>query len=140
MDDIDAQLALLRKNIADLEEKKRQQQLAEIEKKNILLNQLADLEKKNQIKFDSFLPDEYEYERMQGMNENYENENYYDFTIWNYECLRNMTVEDRVSLMWLCKKIKNNMINLLDMESCCEFTASGFYFDKDANICITNSR
>jgi hypothetical protein len=140
MDNIDAQLTLLRKNIADLEEKKRQQQLAEIEKKNTLLNQLADLEKNNQIKIDSFLPDEYEYERMQGINANYEDMTYYDFVIWNHECLRNMTVEDRISLVWLCKKIKNNTINLVDMESCCEFTASGFYFDKNANICITNPR
>ena len=140
MDDIDAQLTLLRKNIAELEDKKRRQELAAAEEKNILLQQILDLEKKHQIKFDSFLPSEYDYERMQGMNEKYEDMPYYDFIIWNHECLRNMTVEDRVSLVWLCKKMKSNTINLVDMESCCEFNADGFYFDKDSKLCITNSR
>lgn len=130
MADIDAQLTLLRKNIAELEEKKRKEQLAEIEKKK----------QNQQIKFDSFLPSQCEYERMRDLNEDYENMEYADFILWNLECLRTITVEDRVSLMWLCKKMRSNNINLVDMESCSSFTANGFYFDKESNLCIINPR
>jgi hypothetical protein len=140
MADIDAQLTLLRKNIAELEEKKRLQKLAELEEKNKLLKQFTEIEKKNQIKFDSFLPDKHDYQRMQDMNEDYEDMAYEDFILWNLECLRSITVEDRGYLMWMCKKIRSNNINLVDMEACSSFTANGFYFDKESNLCIVNPR
>ena len=140
MADIDAQLTLLRKNIAELEEKKRLQKIAEVEEKNKLLKQLIEIEKNQQIKFNSFLPSQYEYERMQDMNEDYEEMSYEDFIIWNLECLRTITVEDRGYLMWMCKKMRSNKINLVDMESCSSFTANGFYFDKESNLCIINPR
>jgi hypothetical protein len=140
MAEIDAQLTLLRKNIAELEEKKRLQKLAEVEEKNKLLKQLIEIEKNQQIKFDSFLPSQCEYERMRDLNEDYENMEYEDFILWNLECLRTITVEDRVSLMWLCKKMRSNNINLVDMESCSSFAANGFYFDKESNLCIINPR
>ena len=70
----------------------------------------------------------------------FEDMDYSDFLQWNNECICELSDEDDAWLVGLCGRMNNQRIMLQDMESCVQFVAYGFYFDKNKDIVIVNPR
>lgn len=66
--------------------------------------------------------------------------NYDTFHRFCVDCITDLPRSDRIWLNVLCNKINDGMINLVDEESCVEFTACSFYFNKNKTLCIVNPR
>jgi hypothetical protein len=81
-----------------------------------------------------------DYKRMRENNSEYENMSYDDFLLWN-TCKIDTLDNDGIS--WLSKLIEyisSNKVNLIDMEDCGSWTASAFFYDMNANMCIVHPR
>lgn len=70
----------------------------------------------------------------------FEDMDYDEFLQWNKECICELSNEDDAWLVGLCGRMKNQRIMLQDMESCVQFVADSFYFDRNKNIVIVNPR
>ncbi len=79
------------------------------------------------------------FERMKCLGYN-EFNNYNDFYSHSINCINEMTDSDKVWFNVLCNKINERKINLVDEESCAEFTAYCFYFNINKKLCIVNPR
>ena len=87
-----------------------------------------------------FIVDHYTYERMQHMNDNVNFSTYQEFLEYNIKCIDELSPDDQMWLLTLCKKLKSSMIHLVDTEHCGEFTADTFYFNNNKKLCIVNPR
>lgn len=92
------------------------------------------------INIRDFIPCESMFERMSNYNENYENISYNEFYQWNIRYINELSAEDYSWIVGLCERIIRNKINLVDEESCVEFSACGIYFDFKGNLCILNHK
>lgn len=90
----------------------------------------------------SFLVAECEFERMKDMECRGIDDSmtYAEFHQWNTLCLSEQAPDYDPWLLRLCERMKDNQICLMDLESCCIFEASGFFFDKNKRLCIINPR
>jgi len=87
-----------------------------------------------------YLLAECEYERMQFMNEDYEDETYDEFMAWNLQCIEDLSEKSLAWITQLCVMIGSGDITTMDMEDCHEWRASGMYFNRHSNICIFHPR
>lgn len=89
----------------------------------------------------TYMPDERDYERMRysGLDE-YLNVEYEEFINWNRTCFNELLNPDFAWLQELCKRVSDNKICVMDMESGVEFNASYIYFNQSKNICIGAAR
>ena len=90
--------------------------------------------------FLQWLPQEYDFDRMENYNDDYTDMNYEKFVEWNKECFNSASDEKREFLSQICKNIMGGQMSLMDMESCVEFQAYGIYFNAKKVICIYNQR
>jgi hypothetical protein len=86
------------------------------------------------------MPDELNFDRMGNYNDNYTNMDYEEFINWNRTCFNELLNPDFAWLQQLCKRVTDNKISVMDMESGVEFRASYVYFDQGKNICIGAAR
>jgi len=87
-----------------------------------------------------FVVDANDYTRMQLCNEIDDSVTYSRFLDWNRRCLENQGYVELNWLLELCDRIKKNRIQLMDLESCAAFSASGIYYNDDGQLCIVNPR
>ena len=87
-----------------------------------------------------FIVDQYTFERMRDMNDDLNFSDYQEFLEFNVQCINELTDDDKKWLLTLCKKLKSNMIHLVDTEHCAEFDADTFYFNNNKKLCIANPR
>jgi len=99
------------------------------------------------IQLSKFIVPECYFDRMKHEHEScsdyrglYTDMSYDEFVSWNIKCINELSNEDIVWLSGLCKRIKENIIILQDMESCVRFTADSFFFDCSKKIVIVNPR
>jgi hypothetical protein len=103
--------------------------------------ELNELENDKSIEFmKKFIIDKWDFKRIKELDKIDENINYEEFINWNIKCINELSNKETIWLLNLCNNIQNNKINLVDLESCCSFEASNFYFDNHKNICIVNPR
>lgn len=83
--------------------------------------------------------DESTFDRMRnfGYTDFSDYDNFHRFCV---DCITDLSRSERIWLNVLCNKINDGMINLVDEESCVEFTACSFYFNKNKELCIVNPR
>lgn len=84
-----------------------------------------------------FIIDECTYERLQQYGD-YEGGTFSEFITWNRKCIADLGDEDRAWIMSLCKRIKNNLISLMDSMYCMQHDATNIYFDTNKRLCIVN--
>jgi len=89
-----------------------------------------------------FIVDAHYYARMQsrdceGVDDSVR---YAEFISWNIQCISELKDGERAFLFDLCQHIKNNKLNLMDLESCLVFEASAIYYDQNKKLCIVNPR
>jgi hypothetical protein len=83
-----------------------------------------------------------EFERMQ----DFEPENvagmddYAAFVAWNARCVADLSDDDRAGLKGVCALLKKGTLKMVDMESCGEWTACGFYFNAKKELVIVHPR
>ena len=65
---------------------------------------------------------------------------YAAFLNWNLKCINELTNDERDWLYQLTQMIKNDKLNMLDLESCVSFGASNIYFDLNKKLCIVHPR
>jgi len=87
-----------------------------------------------------FIVDQYTFERMKQMKDDVNHSSYQEFLAFNIQCINELTDDDKSWLIVLCKKLKANMISLVDTEHCQEFEADTFYFNNKKKLCIANPR
>jgi hypothetical protein len=87
-----------------------------------------------------FIVDQYTFDRMKNHNDDINNLTYQEFLAFNIQCINELTDDDKTWLMVLCRKLKSNMICLVDTEHCQEFEGDTFYFNNKKKLCITNPR
>jgi hypothetical protein len=87
-----------------------------------------------------FIVDQYTFERMQDMNNDINFSTYQEFLEYNIKCIDELSSEDQMWLLTLCKRLKSRMIHLVDTEHCAEFYADSFYFNQNKKLCIANPR
>ncbi len=87
----------------------------------------------------SYLPDEYTFERMKN-DEDPGFENYEEFYDYNKSIIINLSKKEKDWLIFMCNKMKKNVLKLVDEESCVEFYAYCFYYNKKKELCIMNPR
>ena len=106
------------------------------------LNELTAMKVKfaEEIDYEAFLPDERDYERMQSIHDHYDEMTFHEFISWNIECIQKQTKEEEAWLNTLCARLSRHRIQTMDLESCSEFVATGFYFDQHARLIIYNPR
>jgi hypothetical protein len=106
------------------------------------LNELTAMKVKfaEEIDYEAFLPDERDYERMQSIHDHYDEMTFHEFISWNIECIQKQTKEEEAWLNTLCARLSRHRIKTMDLESCSEFVATGFYFDQHARLIIYNPR
>jgi len=63
---------------------------------------------------------------------------YQEFDIWNYQCINQLSDEDRTWLIGLCSHIISDRLVLQDMATCERLSADKFYFDYDKKFVIVN--
>ena len=81
-----------------------------------------------------------DYKRMSENNSMYEDISYDNFLLWNTFKIDTL---DNDGISWLSKLIEyisSNKVNLIDMEDCGSWTASAFFYDMDAKLCIVHPR
>ena len=61
-----------------------------------------------------------------------------EFEIWNYQCINQLSDEDKTWLTRLCSHIISDRLVLQDMGTCDRFSADRFYFDYDKKFVIVN--
>lgn len=83
---------------------------------------------------------QYTFDRKKYDDSDFTFETYDDFVTFTKNCINEQTDDDKIWLYKLCQMIKGNKINLVDEESCFEFTADTFYFNMKKQICIVNPR
>jgi len=62
------------------------------------------------------------------------------FVAWNTQCIAALSDEERVFLKGLCSMLEKSTLRMVDMESCSEWRASGFYFNAKKVLCIVHPR
>ena len=144
---IKSEIALLQKRLVELEEMNTK--LVE-NQKNITKKSIADLQaiqkkfeeeaQNPEIDYEAFLPDEHDYERMQSIHDHYDEMTFDEFISWNIECIQKQTKEEEAWLNTLCERLSRHRMKTMDLESCTEFVATGFYFDQHARLIIYNPR
>jgi len=91
-------------------------------------------------KFNSWMPNEFDFQRMRGYNDSYEYMDYDQFIRWNETCFNQASDADRNFLNELSQRLRLGTIRLVDMECCVEMSASGIYFNAKGRIAIFNER
>ena len=81
-------------------------------------------------------PEECEYERMQDFDVQFKDVPYTEFIEWNHKCLEKLSLSELAWIEQLCEKILSRNVNLVDLEDCNQWRASGIYFNKHSHICI----
>jgi hypothetical protein len=83
-----------------------------------------------------------DFERMKSINEGskYDKMSYDDFLQWNRFKIDALDKEEISWLSMLIAYISSYEIKLVDMEDCGRWTASAFFYDMDANLCIVHPR
>ncbi len=61
-----------------------------------------------------------------------------EFEIWNYQCIDELSSEDKTWLIRLCSHIISDRIVTQDMSTCERLSADRFYFDYDKKFVIVN--
>ena len=87
-----------------------------------------------------FIVDQYTFERMKEITNDVIHSNYQEFIEFNIQCINELSNDDKTWLIVLCKKLKANMICLVDTEHCQEFKGDSFYFNNEKKLCIANPR
>ena len=87
-----------------------------------------------------YLVSEHDYERIQYNKDELADETWESFLEWNTACVSALSAEDRTWLADLCVRMSRNMIKLVDLESCAEFQAFAFYYNKNKQLYIVNPR
>jgi hypothetical protein len=90
--------------------------------------------------YEEFFPSKHDYERMQSSKDVYDEMPYGEFIAWNMNCIEKQTKEETEWLKSLCARLSRHRIKTMDLESCSEFVATGFYFDQHARLIIYNPR
>jgi hypothetical protein len=129
---IDAKIEKLRQEIAELETRKKDEQLEGV---ILRFNEAA----KCSANVEYYLPQEHDYMRMADMNDDY-TMCYAEFIAWNLKKISELSEEDRAWLKGLCRRIRSDKIRLMDHESCVEWDACGFYYDVRGHLCIMHPR
>lgn len=83
------------------------------------------------VSFMTYLPNQVEFKRIQG------HDNYEAFIQWNKECFNDLLNDDYTWINGLCKRFTKGSINIIDNQSCSNFTASKVFFDKNKKITIS---
>ena len=65
---------------------------------------------------------------------------YNKFILYNKACLNELSYDDVRWIWGLCKRLKHEVIGLMDLESCAVFEASYIFYDNNKNIVIVNPR
>jgi hypothetical protein len=87
-----------------------------------------------------YILSEGDYERMRENKSEYENMSYDDFLLWNTFKIDGLDNDEISCLSNLIKYMSSNKLNLIDMEDCGSWTASAFFYDMNANMCIVHPR
>jgi len=90
--------------------------------------------------FQKYMPNEYEFERMENYNDDFNGMSYDEFLELNEQCFNDLSQADRAFIEHLHLYIRSGKVNLTDMESCVEFQSSGIYFNTKKVICVFNPR
>jgi len=90
----------------------------------------------------SYLVTEHDFERMQAYNSSgiAGLNSYHEFLGWNIACVNALSELDRFVLEALCAQLNAGAVNLVDMESCVEWAACGFYYNQQKALCIIHPR
>ena len=88
----------------------------------------------------SSIASKYTFDRKKDDDDKFTFETYDEFVTFNKNCINEQTDDNKLWLYKLCQMIKGDKINLVDEESCVEFTAHCFYFNHENKLCITNPR
>ena len=65
---------------------------------------------------------------------------YAEFLIFNQECISKLSEEDHAWVWGLCKRIREQEISMMDLESCAVMKACAIYYSIDEKLCIVNPR
>jgi hypothetical protein len=98
---------------------------------------------KMSIAISSFLVPKCYYERMQDLAENewLSSMTYDEFRDWNMHCIMELTNEEDAWMVGLCRRIKDNKVILMDMETPgAQWVADSFYFNENREVIIVNPR
>lgn len=87
-----------------------------------------------------YIISEYTFERIIDYNDDYKNTTYEEFLNFNKECINLLSHNEKEWLTTLCNKINNNQICLVDEESCVEWEAYCFYYNKNKQLCLIHPR
>jgi hypothetical protein len=90
----------------------------------------------------SHLLEDCEFERMQHFEPNNITgmHDYAAFIAWNARCISDLSNEDREGLKQVCSLLKKGKLKMVDMEECCEWKASSFYFNANKELVIVHPR
>jgi hypothetical protein len=91
------------------------------------------------------LVDEDDFERIRDIQpENVEGlETYEAFVEWNTNCVNEFSARDVAwaqTLIGICAMLRHGQLKMVDMESCGEWTAGGFYFNAKKELVIAHPR
>ena len=92
------------------------------------------------IQLSKFLIKKDDFERMLSHEIDFHGMTYDEFIYWNITCINELPNEDILWISGLCKRMKEELIFLQDMESCTNFEADSFYFTFNKKIVIVNPR
>jgi len=86
-----------------------------------------------------------DFERMKAMApENVASLDTYEaFVAWNTQCVNMFSANDATwaqTLIGLCTLLKTGKLKMVDMESCGEWNASGFYFNASKTLVLVHPR
>jgi hypothetical protein len=95
------------------------------------------------IKLSHFVIEEDDFLRMQETSHGLLREwvsdmTFQEFDIWNYQCINELSDEDKTWLTRLCSHIISDRLVLQDMATCERLSADKFYFDYDKKFVIVN--
>lgn len=135
-------MAILQKRLDELEHPDPSAIQSQISMTRKRLDELTAMKMKfaEENEYAEFFPSEHDYERMQSSDDIYDEMPYDEFISWNIDCIQKQTKEEADWLNGLCARLSRHRIKTMDLESCSEFVATGFYFDQHARLIIYNPR
>jgi len=79
-----------------------------------------------------------EFDRMRRYESIIEFDSYTAFEAWNIECVNALSEADRQVLQAIVSMLTKNSLNIVIMNTCTEWSAGGFYYNKQKKLCLVH--
>jgi hypothetical protein len=81
-----------------------------------------------------------QFARMRRYESIIEFDSYTTFEAWNIECVNALSMGDRQVLQAIVTMLTKDSLNIVVMNTCTEWSAGGFYYNKKKQLCLVHPR